>query len=177
MNEAKVIRKRLLILGMGNEIVGDDGVGIHVSDRLARLIPAEWRDRVDVEQTTESYMALLDHMQRYDRIVVVDAMRDDAREIGSIRVFEVEAGAPASRTLSSHGFRLESVVAIAGRAAEEPPAAVRVCAVNIGEPEGFRVGLSPAVLRAADRLVNGILGDLPALASGFGVLECVSVGS
>lgn len=172
------MRKRLLILGMGNEIVGDDGVGIHVSDRLAREIPEEWRGQVDVEQTPESYMALLDYMQRYERIVIVDAMRDDKREIGSLRVFEVEAGtAPASRTLSSHGFRLESVIELAGKAAVEPPARVAVYAVNIDRPDGFRVGLSPAVRVAAGRLVARILDDLPALAAESGIMECVSVSA
>lgn len=161
---AKAVKKKLLILGMGNPIVGDDGIGIHVSEKLAAAIPPEHGDQVDVEHTFESYMVLLDYMDRYDRIVIVDAMRDDTCAIGRLRVFDVQCDAAAVRTLSSHGVGLESVLALASKAAHGSPARVSVYAVNIGPPTDFHEGLSPQVQCAADRLVERILLDLPLLA-------------
>jgi len=62
---------RTLILGLGNPLVSDDGVGVRVVEHLRgqRLPPG-----VDVEDAGTAGLAILDLAAGYDRLVVVDAI-------------------------------------------------------------------------------------------------------
>ena len=64
---------KTLVLGIGNEIRGDDGVGIHVARRVAELLPAAWNGRVDVDEACTGGFDLVDYLRGYERTVTGDA--------------------------------------------------------------------------------------------------------
>ena len=101
-----------LLLGVGNAMRGDDGVGPEVVARVARLgLPG-------VEIATESEpVALLNHLRRPsppDVVLVVDATAPRG-EPGRVRVHQVGGERLARRApvLGSHGFGLADVVELA----------------------------------------------------------------
>ncbi|MBE3050465.1 hydrogenase maturation protease, partial [Candidatus Bathyarchaeota archaeon] len=61
----------MLVLGVGNPILSDDGVGIHVARELKkREMPG-----VDVEELAASGLELLDVVRGYDKVVIIDAIQ------------------------------------------------------------------------------------------------------
>ena len=60
---------RVLVLGLGNEILRDDGVGL----RAARRVAERASGRVDLAEACVATIDLLSVLKGYDRVVVIDA--------------------------------------------------------------------------------------------------------
>lgn len=60
---------RTLVLGLGNDILSDDGVGLHAVRRVGELIG----DLADVVEASIATIDLLPLMSDYDRVVIIDA--------------------------------------------------------------------------------------------------------
>jgi hydrogenase maturation protease len=63
--------KPILILGVGNTLLKDEGVGVHVARRLQAM---DLPDNVEVMEGGVLGLDLLDHMEEREKVVVVDAV-------------------------------------------------------------------------------------------------------
>ena len=91
---------RLLVLGLGNVLCSDDGLGVVAVETLRRRyrIP----ENVEVLDGGTLGLALLSHMEGFDNVILVDAIRDEG-EPGSLVRLEGDQVAPAVRErLSVH---------------------------------------------------------------------------
>lgn len=61
-----------MILGLGNDILRDDGVGLAAARRVAELLG----ERADLVEAAVATVDLLQEMTGYDRVVIVDAFMD-----------------------------------------------------------------------------------------------------
>ena len=66
--------ERLLILGLGNPLMGDDGAGIQIVNELRESDLPEY---VDVIDGGTAGVGLIDLMSGYSRVIVVDAVRGE----------------------------------------------------------------------------------------------------
>lgn len=133
------------IVGIGNGLRGDDGVGLVVAAELAARRP-------DLEVTTSpgGVSELLDLLARPGALLLVDAMASGA-PAGTVRRFSKTV--PARTAGGTHDAGLADALALAGALGREP-AEVTVIAI---EGACFDLGcetLSPAVGAAADTLVE-----------------------
>ncbi len=72
--------ERILVIGLGNLLLGDEGVGVHVVRELAKIpLPSQ----VDVVDGGTAGLNLLDLMRGYELVVIVDAV-DAGEEPGTI---------------------------------------------------------------------------------------------
>jgi hydrogenase maturation protease len=85
--------KPLLVIGLGNPLMGDEGVGWHVAERLSGdpRLPAD----AEVVCGGTDLLRYADSMEQRRRVIVVDALHDDA-EPGSVSAWEETGGAGAS---------------------------------------------------------------------------------
>jgi len=78
--------ERLLILGLGNPLMGDDGAGIQIVEELKKSDLPEY---VDVIDGGTAGVGLIDLMTGYSRVIVVDAVREEGHFPGCISQREV----------------------------------------------------------------------------------------
>jgi len=71
---------RTLVLGLGNELAGDDAVGV----LAARAVREDLADAADVVESSASGMALIEVLAGYERAVVVDAIMTGKSAPGTI---------------------------------------------------------------------------------------------
>ena len=71
---------RTLVLGLGNEILGDDGVGLRAARAVAELVG----DRADLAEACVATVDLLPIMSGYNRVIVVDAYVSDQDPPGTM---------------------------------------------------------------------------------------------
>ncbi|HEY9141368.1 MAG TPA: hydrogenase maturation protease [Bryobacteraceae bacterium] len=83
--------KPLLVIGLGNPLMGDEGIGWHVAERLSGdpRLPA----LAEVVCGGTDLLRYAAQMEQSRRAIVVDALRDDA-EPGSVWAFEEPGGEP-----------------------------------------------------------------------------------
>lgn len=153
--------RRVLLLGLGNTILADDGVGIHavraVRDRAAAL-------GVEIREAEVAGFQLIDLLTGFDACVLVDAARFDGGTPGEVRVLDV-AELPASLHLvAAHQIDLASALALGREMGVKMPDTVRIVAVQVQDDRTFSEECTPAVGAAVQpaaetalRLLRGLV--------------------
>ena len=146
----------MLVIGIGNELRGDDAAGLEAA-RLVRERTAGQDVTVRLQQADPS--ALLDQWEGARAVVLVDAMRSGAPP-GTIRRFDASEGplpAGLRRSTSTHAIGLADAIELA-RALGRLPGRIVVFAIE-GAAFEAGAGLSDAVLRKLDPLAGAVLAE------------------
>ena len=151
----------ILVLCLGNAIRSDDAVALHVADRLEAEggVPG-----AVIRRSAASGLYLLDDMEGFDRVVVVDAVRTGAHAPGAVLSFPLEE-LRAPEGPSPHAIGLPSALGRARAAGAPVPSAVHVVAVEVEDMETVGERLTPAVgaaVPAAAEAVREAVGRLGA---------------
>jgi hydrogenase maturation protease len=147
---------RTLVAGFGNVLRGDDGFGVEV---VSRLREGGGLDGVDLMEVGTAGIRLAQELlTRYDRLVVVDAMRRGGTP-GSVYVVAVESVEPPGE-VDLHLAVPARALAVA-KALDALPGQVFIVGCEPAEVDELSLELSPAV-RAA---VNIALGHVRRLAT------------
>jgi hydrogenase maturation protease len=134
---------RTLVLGLGNELAGDDAVGLLV----AREVREELAGRADVLESSGSGMALIEVFAGYDRAVVIDSIRTGREAPGTVTELALaDVGNVVAPSL--HHAGLPEMAAVAARLGLRFPAETRVLAVEVLDPYTFGADLSEPVAGA-----------------------------
>lgn len=138
-----------LILALGNDLLGDDAVGIHA----ARELRKEFTDAVDIVEAAVGGYALLDFIEGYERVLLLDAVATGRVKIGTVMELAREDFGPADST-SPHHVGLPEVFAVAERLSISLPRELRIVVMEIVPPEVLSQSLSPEIQKALPRLVD-----------------------
>ncbi len=146
-------RAPVLVLGIGNVLMGDEGVGVHVVRRLQQIgVPAG----VELLDGGTGSFNLLEAMQGAESIVLIDATMDGAPP-GTVRRLVPRFSSDYPRTLTAHDIGLKDLLDAFHLLGQVPR--VVLYAVSIGQTE-LGTELSPEVAAAADEVAMAILGEL-----------------
>jgi len=150
--------KRILILGLGNPLLGDEGIGVRVVEELKGL---ELPDGVVVVEGGTTGLGLIGLMEGYERVIIVDAadMGHPPGRVVRFTPLEVQLKT-AEAPLSLHQIGLEEVLALA-EALEVAPAELVIIGIQPSQVE-VGAGLSPEVERAIPQIIRIILDELDA---------------
>ncbi len=148
------------MIGLGNPILGDDGVGWHVAEVVGQMVLAQALP-IEVDSLAVGGLSLMERMVGYDRVVVVDAIRTGAKPIGAVTLIPLpDLADPGAGHLSSgHDATLQTAL-VAGRAlgAELPDdASISIVAIEAEHVFDFEDKLSPPVAAAVPRAVELVL--------------------
>lgn len=95
-------RRNILIVGVGNRLLGDEGAGLHIIDRLSEIpIPSH----VDVVDCGCDLLSLASYANKPQKIIVIDAIRAGGRPGRAYRFDYAELGAKQSRMGPAHQLK------------------------------------------------------------------------
>ena len=140
----------VLIMGIGNYLMGDEGVGVHVAQRLAKETLPEG---VDVLDGGTGGFFLMEYFENYPVVILIDATLDD-RPTGTIRVIEPRFAADFPRAMSTHDIGLRDLVeglAILGKMPK-----IYLFAVSIEMIQSQQIELSPELERVMPELLEQV---------------------
>ena len=143
---------RTLILGIGNLLLCDEGVGVHVARALQR---EDLPSNVITLEVGTAFLDALPEIEQADRIIIVDAMQADHAP-GTIYRVPFDDCVKPECIASLHGFDLSRVIYLAGR--ETPPEAV----VFGVEPARIEWGteLSPEIQEMIPSIIEAIKNEI-----------------
>lgn len=146
---------RTLVLGLGNEILGDDSVGLRVVRALRVQLPAD--TSVEIGEDTHGGLRLMERMIGYDRAVVVDAIQTGSPP-GRLHWLS-PGGAPTQRSASTHDVNLPTALSLGRKASALLPidANIHILAIEVARVDEFSEELSREVELAVPRAVAEIL--------------------
>jgi hydrogenase maturation protease len=144
-----------LVIGVGNTLRGDDGVGVHVARALAcRPLP----ETVEVLDGGTEGLNLLFEMERADRVILIDAASME-QPPGESRTFDsaLLASSAKPRFSSLHGFGIAEVLALGRSVGVEPEVTIlAIQPADIGPRDGLSAELAARVPEYVE-LVEGLL--------------------
>lgn len=141
---------RVLILGVGNLLLGDEGVGIHV---VRRLEGVTWPGHVTVVDGGTGGFHLLSYLAECDVAILIDATLD-GQPPGTVRVFEPKYAADYPRSLSAHDIGLKDLVESADLLQQLPR--VILVTVSAARIQPMVTTLSPDVERVVPAVADRV---------------------
>ena len=150
---------RTLILGIGNSILGDDGIGVCVAQELNAQIKNE---NVDVRDVSVDGLNLLEIIVGYDKLVVVDAIMTEEGDVGEIyRLKPERIGDPSRSAISPHHFNLATTLEIGKKLfPSEMPKEVVVYAVKAEDVTSVTEKMTKKMREAVPEVVRLIMEEL-----------------
>jgi hydrogenase maturation protease len=148
-----------LLIGLGNPVMGDDGVGIHV----VRMLKEKFPSRADLEfkELSVGGLRLVDEMLDYEKVIILDSLGSDSSNIGQIREFSPEQFKDAQQASSPHVTNFVTALGLYKRfEPDRVPETVKIFTITINPELTFREGLSPPVQEAASKLVEMVLREV-----------------
>jgi hydrogenase maturation protease len=150
--------KRILVAGIGNAWMRDDGFGGAVAERLSKLeLPPE---AAVFDFGTGGLDLAYEVMRGYDALILVDVSRQGG-EPGTLYLMEpdeeeVEAGIEDGQVLNPHGMDPQTVLRFV-KTLGAWPGRVVVVACEPAVVEEMGIGLSEPVTAAIDAAVDVVL--------------------
>lgn len=152
VQNAVVSNVKTLVLGLGNPILSDDAIGLHVARALRPLF--EGHPMVDVGEDTWGGLRLMERLEGYDRAIVIDAMCSGAPP-GTIRLLSPD-DVPTQHSTSLHDISLPVALELGRRAGAPVPGSADITLVGIEAIDVLSFGeeLSPSVEAAVPKAVE-----------------------
>ncbi|MBI5325265.1 MAG: hydrogenase maturation protease [Ignavibacteriae bacterium] len=116
---------KILVMSIGNDIMGDDGAAFEA----AKLIQKRFPDEVDYENVYGGGMEILDYLEGKEKVLILDTISEGNKPAGSITEIERE-DFPVILTSSPHYIGLPEVLRLAEMFEIEFPAVVKILAIH-----------------------------------------------
>ena len=144
---------KTLILGMGNPILSDDGVGLFIARKLQGRLKG-----VDVVTTAMVGLNILDLIIGYEKIFLIDASIAKGKRIGQLTKFEEEGG--TLHLFSSHGLDFFSLLKLGKVLGCKMPQVAGIYGIEIGDAVSFSQELSPELKEKTESITEKIIEDI-----------------
>lgn len=155
-HEALSLSVKTLIVGVGNPILSDDGVGIYA----ARMLLARGLPGVSIEELPASGLELLDMVMGYDRVVIIDAIQTREGVPGDHYVLREDDFKRTVHGSSPHGINIATALAMGRKIVpDKMPKEVFFVAIEAEDLTNVREGLTPKVSEKLPGIVDMIEKD------------------
>ena len=145
---------RILILGVGNYILKDEGVGVHAIEYMQdKKLP----DHVDILDGGTGGFYLLSVIQNYKKVILIDATMD-GKEEGTVSVLKPKFSNDFPKALTTHDIGLKDLLDTAnllGLMAD-----VHLITVTVENIQDMGIDLTPKIKEVLPRIYETVLSVL-----------------
>ncbi|HEY6952947.1 MAG TPA: hydrogenase maturation protease [Bacteroidota bacterium] len=145
----EVRERKILLLALGNDILGDDGVGLYAARTLAK----KWSHRIEIVEAPIGGFALIDLLHGYDKVLILDSISGVSAKPGTLRELSVDDFHEQSFA-SPHYVGLKEIVELAVHLEIPFPSEIRILGMEVADASILRKGLSPEIESELPRLIQ-----------------------
>jgi hydrogenase maturation protease len=148
---------RTVVLGLGNPVRRDDGVGLAVAEAVRQALVSVSLPAVEVATSTRAGFEIIDLLHGCSRAIIVDCLDVPRPRPGRVRRLDLDAVQGAPRLVDAHGLSLPLVFRLAHSLGISMPSQVEILGVEAGDCMTLGETLTPAVQAAVEPLARKIL--------------------
>lgn len=148
---------KTLVLGFGNPILSDDGVGIKVAHEVVNQLN---NPQVTVAETSAAGLSLLDSIVGYDKVIIIDAIQTEKGEAGQIYRMGTADFSLTKHFSSPHQINLATALELGKMLNLAMPREITVFAVEAEDITSFSEECTPEVEKAIPGVVKMVLQEL-----------------
>jgi hydrogenase maturation protease len=154
---------KILVLGLGNDILTDDAVGLHVVREVRHRVAS--LENVDVHETMEMGLALLDFIVGYRALVLVDSIQTHKAPPGFIHEID-DADLKLLPGSTAHFLGVGETLVLGRQLGMPMPERVKVFAIEVEDPFTLGTQMTPTLQKALGAVVERVTAAVRELASG-----------
>ena len=150
-------RKHLTIIGLGNEMLSDDGLGLRVVRELRKRLMDHSAEFVEL---SVGGLQLFDYLIGTDEYIIVDAIATGTQPAGTMLRFVQTPDHEPVKLTSSHQIDLGQILGLAKFMGADLPRRLTVYGIEAEDITTFREKCTPHVMHAIPLLADAICEDL-----------------
>jgi hydrogenase maturation protease len=135
-----------LVLCLGNEVLSDDAFGKFVCEELLR--EPNISRKCEIVFATLAGFSLLDLLNDYEDVLIVDAMVMENPDVGRLHLFSLDSLQPTLNLCNSHQMSLPTAVHLGTSLGYNMPTKIDVLAVEALDVETLSEEMTPKVAAA-----------------------------
>ncbi len=152
---------RTLVLGLGNPILSDDGVGVRAAMAVRAALPPH--TAIDVDEACVGGLSLMERMVGYDRVILIDALDPGHGPPGTVQrldLADLQRLCPTQHNASAHDTNLVTALDAGRRIGLTLPDEITIFAIAVENICDFSDSMTPAVADAIPHVVQAVLAEL-----------------
>jgi hydrogenase maturation protease len=142
--------EKILILGLGNVLLQDEGIGVHTLKELEKI---EWPENVELLDGGTGGFVLLSLFQDYKKLVIIDATLSSEPE-GTIKVIKPKFAKDFPKSLSTHELGLKDMIESAILLGKVPE--IYLVVISINPKQAMSVELQPHIKKFVPELIKTV---------------------
>ena len=145
-----------LILGLGNTIRGDDGIGI----RLARKLKDTLLPGYEIKELAAAGLDLIEEIAGYNKVFFIDAIQTPDGKPGQVYHLPLQDFKSSCNLSSTHALNIKQVLELGKKLTGENMPQVEILAVEAKRLDEFSEDLSPELEAQFNKIVEKIRGEV-----------------
>jgi hydrogenase maturation protease len=143
---------KTIIVGIGNPILGDDGVGVHIADQLKKQINDP---DITIDHAYTGGMNLLDIILGYDKAILIDTIKTPSLKQGTVQQYDLSE-LPTRHSHNPHDVSFSEAISLAQQLGEQRiPKEIKIIGISLHKtPLVFQDCLSPPIESAIPKAVE-----------------------
>ncbi len=123
---------KTLVLGLGNTILSDDGVGIHIAFEIEKKCK-----NIDVLEASAAGFRVIDEIIGYEKLILIDSIKTGQAEPGELHRFTFDEFSRTMHHSSPHDISLFEAFDIMKKENADLPTEIKVYAVEVCDISTF----------------------------------------
>jgi hydrogenase maturation protease len=144
-----------VIVGLGNEIAGDDGAGIWVARKLGKILQDQ--PEVEIVPLPWAGFSLLDVLVGRQSAAIIDCLCSGIHPPGTIVRLNENDFRGSVRLNSFHDINFATMLELGRKMGWQMPAQIAIWGIEGAEMDEFKEALSPPVYAAVDQVINEVI--------------------
>ena len=152
---------KTLVLGLGNPILTDDGVGVLVAESVRAHLPQN--TQIEISEVSVGGLTLMEAMIGYDRVILIDAYQTCHPHPGNIHrigLEDLQTISPTQHSASTHDASLVTAIQAGKRMGLSLPQEITIFAVEVENVTDFSDQPTFPVSAAIPKVTAAILEEL-----------------
>ena len=159
--------KKLLVLFLGNPILGDDKIGLVLGEMLKPLLESEGHE---IEILEKAGFSLIDYLENRRDAVIVDSIKTGKHEVGEIVTVKPEDFQQYA-PFTSHYVGIPEAVKMMRQLDLNPPEHIHILGIEVEDPYTISEEMSQKLTERLDELSEGIHKNISSIARGASMQE------
>ena len=149
----KRTRPRTLVLGLGNTVLSDDGIGIYVTREIEKKVSIP---SLTFEEASLGGLELLERFRGFDRVILIDAVQTGKVDVGEVIRLNIE-DLKGGSSLTRHQVPWYEALELGKKLEMDLPGVIEIYGIEVQEILTFCESCTPSVANRIPEIVDTII--------------------
>ena len=153
-----------LVIGLGNPILTDDGIGVKIAYNVHRIISNRGCSDIKVTEASVGGLRLMEEMVGYDKVILIDAIKTKTGSkpgtLHRMSIDDLRDISPTQHSACAHDTTLVTAIDAGKLLGFQLPKDIVIIAVEVENVTDFGDEPTPAVSESIPKATKVVLGEL-----------------